>query len=105
MATRAEIHRAEEQRENQRKHPKKTKATSGSSKPTGGLTGTGLRNLKTSPSHVKDGPALEDAAGGKPSRKSTRGSAGHVKLATNLQRREIRRVHSPKARATRSAVR
>jgi len=69
------------------------------------VSGTALRNLKTSPSHVKGGPALEDAASGQPSRKSTRRSSGHIKLGTNLQRREIRRVHSPEARAARSAVR
>jgi hypothetical protein len=62
-------------------------------------TGTALRNLKTSPSHQKAGPALESSESGKPSRKSTRASAGHVKLATNLQRREIRRTHAPKTRA------
>jgi hypothetical protein len=54
---------------------------------------------------VKDGPALEDSNTGKPSRKSTRGSTGHIKLGTNLQRREVRRVHSPEARAARNAVR
>ena len=63
------------------------------------LTGTALRNLKTAPTHQKGGPALEDSANGKPSRKSTRGSNGHIKQATNLQRREVRRTHSPQARA------
>jgi len=63
------------------------------------LKGTALRNLKTAPTHQKGGPALEDSESGKPSRKSTRGSAGRVKQATNLQRREIRRTHSSKARA------
>jgi hypothetical protein len=54
---------------------------------------------------VKDGPALEGSENGKPSRKSTRGSNGHIKLATNLQRRQIRRVHSSASRAARDAVR
>jgi len=63
------------------------------------FTGTALRNLKTAPTHQKGGPALEDSANGKPSRKSTRGSSGHVKQASNLQRREVRRTHSPKSRA------
>jgi hypothetical protein len=103
MATRAETYRAEQQRTNQKKKPKQTKASPDNHK--AGFSGTALRNLKTSPSHVKEGPALEDAADGRPSRKSTRGSNGHVKLATNLQRRQVRRVHSPESRATRDSVR
>jgi hypothetical protein len=70
-----------------------------------GVRGTAARNLKTAPSHIKAGPALEDSSTGKPSRKSTRASAGHIKLATNLQRRQVRRVHSPQARAARSSAR
>lgn len=105
MATRAENHRAEEQRANRRSKPPAPKRKLRSPQATAGLTGTALRNLKTSASHVKEGPALEDAASGRPSRKSTRRSNGHVKSATNLQRREIRRVHSPGARAARSAAR
>jgi hypothetical protein len=105
MATRAETYRAEQQRKNQANKPKKAKATPRPKKTTAGFSGTALRNLKTSPSNVKAGPALEDAESGRPSRKSTRGSSGHVKLATNLQRRQIRRVHSPEARAAHNAVR
>lgn len=104
MATKAESYRAAEQRANQSTNPKRpSKAPNGHHK--AGVHGTAARNLKTAASHVKDGPALEDSSSGKPSRKSTRGSAGHIKLATNLQRRQVRRVHSPKARAARSAVR
>jgi hypothetical protein len=52
------------------------------------------------------GPALEVAeANRRPSRKSTRSSAGRVKQASNLTRRQQRRVSSPKARATRAAAR
>ncbi len=105
MSTRAESYRAEQQRKNQAGKPKKAKRSPRPTKPTAGFSGTALRNLKTSPSHVKEGPALEDAENGKPSRKSTRGSNGHVKLATNLQRRQIRRVHSPESRAAQSALR
>jgi hypothetical protein len=105
MATRAESYRADQQRKNQASKPKKTKSPPRTPKADSGFSGTALRNLKTSPSHVKAGPALEDAEGGRPSRKSTRSSSGHVKLATNLQRRQIRRVHSPEARAAQSAVR
>jgi hypothetical protein len=117
MATKAERYRAEEQRS---KHPAKPKqpkrprrdqlvdmALPGVSATDrkAGLGGTARRNLTTSPSKAKGGPALESSATGKPSRKSTRGSRGRVKAATNLQRREVRRTHSPKARATRAAVR
>ena len=105
MATKAENYRAAEQRENQAAKPKRpSNAPKGGEHKTG-VRGTAVRNLKTAPSHVKDGPALEDSESGKPSRKSTRGSAGRIKLATNLQRRQVRRVHSPEARAARSAVR
>jgi hypothetical protein len=105
MATKAEAYRAEKQRENQAAHPKRSSARTKSAAHKAGVSGTAARNLKTAASHLKDGPALEDSATGTPSRKSTRGSSGHVKLASNLQRRQIRRVHSPKARAARSAVR
>jgi hypothetical protein len=102
MATRAELFRSEQERSNQPPKPKKAKSTADHKQ---GAHGTAARNLKTSASHVKDGPALEDSESGKPSRKSTRGSSGHIKLATNLQRRQVRRVHSPASRAARSAVR
>lgn len=46
--------------------------------------------------------ALEDSRG-KPSRKSTRGSAGRSKAATQLTRRAQRKVRSPQARAARAA--
>jgi len=48
--------------------------------------------------------ALEDSAQDRPSRKSTRKSANRSKRDSNLQRRQIRRVTSSKARATRSAA-
>jgi hypothetical protein len=105
MATKAEKYRADEQRANQADKPKKAKAKTEPGEHKAGVAGTAARNLKTSASHVKDGPALEDSNTGKPSRKSTRGSTGHIKLGTNLQRREVRRVHSPEARAVRNAVR
>lgn len=46
--------------------------------------------------------ALEDSRG-KPSRKSTRGSAGRSKAATQLTRRAQRKVRSPQARAAKAA--
>lgn len=42
---------------------------------------------------------LEASATGRPSRKSTRRSANKGKLATNLERRQIRRASSPQTRA------
>jgi hypothetical protein len=105
MATKAEKYRAEQQRANQATHPKKAPPKTERADHKAGVEGTAARNLKTAASHVKKGPALEDSGSGKPSRKSTRGSTGRIKLATNLQRREIRRVHSPEARAARSAAR
>lgn len=116
MATKAEQYRAEEQRHNQPPQPKRPKrprrdqpvdtslpGVSATDRKAGG-NATALRNLRTSPSKQKGGPALENSANGKPSRKSTRGSSGHVKLASNLQRRQVRRTHSSKARATRAAA-
>jgi hypothetical protein len=44
-----------------------------------------------------------EASKGKPSRKSTRQSANRVKAASNLTRRQQRRVRSPAARAARGA--
>lgn len=46
--------------------------------------------------------ALEDSATGKPSRKSTRRSANHVKPDSNLKRRQTRAVTSPESRARRA---
>jgi hypothetical protein len=108
MSTKAEQHKVEQQRKNQRANASK-QSPRGPSNDGGqhkvGVEGTARRNLKTSPSHQKGGPALESSSNGKPSRKSTRGSADHIKLATNLQRRQVRRTHSPSARAQRAAAR
>ncbi len=49
--------------------------------------------------------ALEDSARDRPSRKSTRKSAGRSKRDSNLQRRQTRRTTSAKARASRSGTR
>ena len=45
--------------------------------------------------------ALEDSATGRPSRKSSRGSANHSKPDSNLKRRQTRATTSPKSRARR----
>ena len=104
MATRSDTFRADQQRANQAGKPKKAPKKANGNNHKASVSGTAARNLKTAPSHVKGGPALEDSASGKPSRKSTRGSTGHIKLATNLQRRQVRRVHSPEARAARNTL-
>jgi hypothetical protein len=116
MATKAELYRADQERKNQKPRARKTtprrdvpidaaSRSVAANWERAELSGTALRNLTTSPSKQKGGPALEDSASGKASRKSTRSSAGHVKLASNLQRRQIRRTHSPQAKAARSGVR
>lgn len=59
----------------------------------------------TKRSDNRGGPVLESSATGKPSRKSTRKSAGHIKAASELTKRQVRRITSPSARAMRAAVR
>jgi hypothetical protein len=53
----------------------------------------------------RGGARLEVSASGRPSRKSTRKSEGHIKLASNLTRRTIRKTHAPKTRAAKAASR
>jgi len=109
MATRAERHRAEEQVSRSQAKPKKTKAhsinrTVGAG--TAGVSGAGTAQHNLSKrSNNKGGPALEISGSATPSRKSTRSSAGRIKSATELTRRQTRRVTSPKARATRAKAR
>ncbi len=66
-----------------------------------GLLGpSAVRNLSLRAgrkAEVKLEPSL-----GRPSRKSTRRSANKGKLATNLERRQIRRASSPQSRAARA---
>jgi hypothetical protein len=114
MATKAQQFRAEQQRSNRPPKAKKPKrprrdvptntalpGVSATDRKAGGA-GTANRNASN---RKKGGPALEDSATGKPSRKSTRKSLGRVKLATNLTRRQTRKVSSPQARAARGKVR
>jgi hypothetical protein len=109
MATRAERYRAEEQVSRSQAKPKKAKPHSidrAVGAATAGVSGDGTapRNLSKR-SNNKGGPALEIAGSAKPSRKSTRSSAGRTKSATELTRRQTRRITSPKARATRAVAR
>jgi len=107
MATKAERFRAEQAIKSSQPKPKKPKAHKPAPQvdaATDGVTGSGNaeRNYKKRP---KGGPALEIvAAATTPSRKSTRSSAGHIKQATQLTRRQKRATHSSKERAVRAAA-
>lgn len=109
MATRAERYRAEQQVSSSQAKPKKAKPHSidrAVGAATAGVSGDGTaqRNLSKR-SNNKGGPALEISGSATPSRKSTRSSAGRIKSATELTRRQTRRITSPKARATRAVAR
>jgi len=107
MATKAEAYMAELLRQSRPPRPKKIR------KPTRdeGIDTTLLDGLGTLPhnftkrSDNRGGAILESSANGKPSRKSTRKSSGHMKSASELTRRQVGRITAPSARAARSAVR
>jgi len=70
-----------------------------------GGTSTAARN-RAAHAARKASYALEDAlAPARPSRKSSRRSANHIKPEANLERRQKRKLHSPDARARRFAGR
>lgn len=69
------------------------------------LSKTALPRLHSDRAARRGGSRLEDSGSGKPSRKSTRKSEGHIKLANNLTRRTIRKTHAPKTRAAKAASR
>jgi hypothetical protein len=100
MATKAQSFRAQVQRDAHRPHPKPTNGHARKAVPAEALAAghTGGRNVSGHAGR-RGGVKLEDSANGKPSRKSTRGSADHTK-PSNLQLRETRKVSSPSARAT-----
>jgi hypothetical protein len=50
----------------------------------------------------RGGPALEESATGKPSRKSTRKSSGRVKRSTNQQEKAVRATSAPKSQAAKA---
>jgi len=109
MPTRAERYRAEQQVSSSQAKPKKVKAHSidrSVGAATAGVSGDGTaqRNLSKR-SNNKGGAALEISSSATPSRKSTRSSAGRTKSATELTRRQTRRITSPQARATRAVAR
>ncbi len=111
MATKAERYRADEQRANQLTN-QMTKHPPQASKPQRKEV-VSRRTERVKPlarnhdnrSSNKGGSALEASASGRPSRKSTRGSSGHVKLNSNLTRRTRRNVTSPVQRAAQARVR
>lgn len=107
MATKAEAYMSELLRASRPPRPKKLKRPSRDENiDTTLLDGVGTAPHNFSKRFVsRGGPVLESSANGKPSRKSTRKSSGHIKAATELTRRQVRRVTSPAARAARAAVR
>ena len=52
----------------------------------------------------KGGAVLEESATSRPSRKSTRRSAGRLEPAAPLRTRQVERVRSPEAKAARARV-
>jgi hypothetical protein len=107
MATKAEAYMAELLRASRPPRPKKVRKPSRDES----IDTTLLDGVGTTPHNFtkrsvnRGGPVLESSASGKPSRKSTRKSAGHIKAASELTRRQVRRITSPSARAARAAVR
>jgi hypothetical protein len=65
---------------------------------------SGSRNISKRAGR-KGGAMLEDSATGRPSRKSSRKSAGRIKTASNLERRAIRNASSPQSRAAKAKAR
>jgi hypothetical protein len=107
MATKAEEYMSELLRQSRPPRPKKLRKPSRDDN----IDTTLLDGVGTSPhnfakrSDNRGGPVLESSASGKPSRKSTRKSSGHIKGANELTRRQVGRITSPAARAARAAVR
>ena len=107
MATKAFAYMAELLRQSRPPRPKKLKKpTRDEAIDTTLLDGRGSTpHNYTNKSDYKGGPVLESSASGKPSRKSTRKSSGHIKAASELTRRQVRRLTAPSARAARASVR
>ena len=94
MATKAQSFRARAQREAHPPVPKKPVRTK--------VVSTNPDASKNASIHAgrRGGAIMEESANGKPSRKSTRGSADHTKQTTNLQLRETRKLAAPSTRAS-----
>jgi hypothetical protein len=65
---------------------------------------TAARNVSARAAR-KGGAALEDSETGKPSRKSTRDSAGGVKRTNSKRLQAVRKTSAPKARASKASAR
>jgi hypothetical protein len=109
MSTKAQDFRVEQQRT---AHPPKPKGmkklrkeAARASDSNGSPAKTVLPRNHTDRAARRGGARLEESASGRPSRKSTRKSEGHIKLASNLTRRTIRKTHAPKTRASKAASR
>ena len=114
MGTKAERHRAEQERSGPKKSPKPRRrrdtpvdtALPGVSatdrKAGGGSTATRNRSNRAA---KKATYAIEDSATGRPSRKSSRRAANRAKPGSNLTRQRQREVRSPEARAERAKAR
>ena len=112
MATRAERFRAavERSKEKKAKRPPRPRrddpvdtaqpGVSATDRKAGGAS-TAARN-RSGQAGRRGGAKLEDSRSGKPSRKSTRGSADRTKATANLQQRHTRAVTSPEAQASRA---
>jgi len=113
MATKAQIFRAQQQREANPPKPKKPRPPRrdlvvDTSRPgvsashrKAGQGSSGARNLSKRAAK-KGGARLEDSATGRASRKSTRKSAGRMKHSGSLERRAIRLAHSGKTQAAKA---
>ena len=108
--TRAEQFRADQQLKRSRPKPKKPKAHKPDPAVNAGMagvsgTGKARRNFgKRSDNTTR--PALEVSTSiARPTRKSTRSSAGRLKQGTQLTRRQKGAVNSPKERAARANAR
>lgn len=109
MATRAEVARANEERSRQRprrhstRRKKAERAAAEAVRHTSGHYAGGVtarRNVEADRGQHQTYD-LEDSATGRPSRKSTRKAAHHVKTDAQLRRRAMRKASAPKERSSR----
>jgi len=115
MSTKAQDFRAQQQREAHPPKPKQPPKRRRDNPVDTSLPGVSASDRKAvvHPSGSRNQQARSDNKGsaslevsnGKPSRTSTRKSAGHIKRTSNLQLRAITRASAPKSRATQAAAR
>jgi hypothetical protein len=114
MATKAEQERSQQERsgpdrpkqrsERERQASVRTEnvRTQTGGRPAGGVTA--VRNIRDDSDDNRATYGLEDSGDGRPSRKSTRASANHIKPDSQLRRRATRAARSPQARAAAGSV-